>query len=63
MKHTLTSYDFVNRFTEIRPDNFSRAALFALFDYYGELEQFVATGPNTNPSPKLPRLTDGNVQP
>jgi hypothetical protein len=39
MKHTLTSYDFVNRFTEIRPDNFSRAALFALFDYYGELER------------------------
>ena len=39
MKQTLTSYDFVNRFTEIRPDNFSRAALFALFDYYGELER------------------------
>lgn len=34
MKMTLTESDFVNRFLEIRPENFSREALRALFDYY-----------------------------
>jgi hypothetical protein len=39
MKETLTKSQFCHRFIEIRPDNFSWAALEALFDYYEELEQ------------------------
>ena len=37
MKQTLTSYDFVNLFLQRCPNSFSRAALFALFDYYEDL--------------------------
>jgi hypothetical protein len=39
MKITLTEYEFVNRFLAIRPDNFSREGLRALFDYLGDLER------------------------
>ena len=39
MKQTLTSYDFVNLFLQRCPNSFSRPALFALFDYYGEIER------------------------
>jgi hypothetical protein len=38
MKMTLTAYDFVNQMTAIRPDNFSRAGLFELFDYLNEID-------------------------
>jgi hypothetical protein len=39
MKETLTQSQFVGRFLQIRPDNFSADALCALFDYFEELEQ------------------------
>ena len=39
MKQTLTNYDFVNLFLQRCPNSFSRAALFALFDYYGEIDR------------------------
>jgi len=38
MKITLTESEFVNRFRAIRPDQFSRPALVALFDYLDKLE-------------------------
>ena len=38
MKITLTESEFVNRFLAIRPDQFSRPALVALFDYLDKLE-------------------------
>ena len=39
MKITLTESEFVNRFLAIRPENFSREALQALFAHYEEIEQ------------------------
>jgi hypothetical protein len=39
MKITLTESEFVSRFLAIRPDNFSREALRALFEHLGELER------------------------
>ena len=38
MKITLTESEFVNRFLAIRPNNFSREGLRALFDYLDQLE-------------------------
>ena len=38
MKQTINKCQFVELFLQHRPDNFSRAALVALFDYYRELE-------------------------
>ena len=38
MKKTITEFDFVNEFTAIRPNNFTREALFALFDWFEQLE-------------------------
>ena len=38
MKKTVTEFDFVNDFTAIRPNNFTREALYALFDYFEQLE-------------------------
>ena len=38
MKNTVNSYDFVKAFEELRPDNFTRAGLNALFDYLEEYE-------------------------
>ena len=39
MKMTLSAYDFVNQMTAIRPHNFSRAGLFALFDYLNDIDE------------------------
>ena len=33
MKQTINEFDFVQAFKELRPDNFSKAGLFALYDY------------------------------
>ena len=38
MKTTVTKYDFERAFMSIRPDNFSRAGLDAMFDYFEEYE-------------------------
>jgi len=39
MKITLTESEFINRFLAIRPNQFSREALAALFEHLGELER------------------------
>lgn len=39
MKQTLNQYQFVELFLQRRPENFSRDALAALFDYYRESEE------------------------
>jgi hypothetical protein len=39
MKITLTESEFVNRFLAIRPDNFSREELRALFEYLEDAER------------------------
>lgn len=33
---TVNEYDFLNAFTSIRPDNFSREALFAMYEAFEE---------------------------
>ena len=38
MKITLTESEFINRFVAIRPNQFSREALFALFEHFTDLE-------------------------
>ena len=38
MKQTINEFDFVQAFKELRPNNFSRAGLFALYDYLEQLE-------------------------
>ena len=38
MKQTINEFDFVQAFKELRPDNFSRAGLFALYYYLEQLE-------------------------
>ena len=38
MKQTINEFDFVQAFKELRPNNFSKAGLFALFDYLEQLE-------------------------
>ena len=38
MKTTVSKYDFERAFMAIRPDNFSRAGLDAMFDYIEEIE-------------------------
>ena len=38
MKQTINKFDFVQAFKELRPNNFSKAGLFALFDYLEQLE-------------------------
>jgi hypothetical protein len=35
----VTEHDFIKAFSEIRPDNFSRAGLVALFKYFKDLEE------------------------
>ena len=37
MKQSINEYDFLKAFKECRPNNFSRAGLFALYDYLEEL--------------------------
>ena len=39
MFQQIDEYDFVKAFEEIRPNNFSRAGLFALYDYFEQLEE------------------------
>lgn len=39
MKETVTESRFIQAFQTLRPDNFSRPALVALFDYLDQLEQ------------------------
>lgn len=39
MKMTITESEFINRFRAVRPENFSREGLAALFAYYTELEE------------------------
>ena len=38
MKQSINEYDFLKAFKEWRPINFSRAGLFALYDYLEQLE-------------------------
>lgn len=38
MKQTINEFDFVQAFKELRPNNFSKAGLFALYDYLEQLE-------------------------
>ena len=49
MKTTLNKYDFVDKFMPIRPDNFSRKGLEALFDYYEGLEADTGTETEFDP--------------
>lgn len=42
MKETVTESRFLEAFKTLRPENFSRAGLIALFDYLGELEREAA---------------------
>lgn len=39
MKQTVYRDDFINAFMQVRPDNFSREGLDALFDYLEQLEE------------------------
>ena len=39
MKKTITEFDFVNEFTAIRPNNFTREALYALFNWIEQLDE------------------------
>lgn len=39
MKETVNESRFIQAFREVRPDNFSKAGLVALFDYLDQLEQ------------------------
>ena len=49
MKKTINEFDFVNDFTAIRPNSFTREALYALFDYFRQLED--ETGEETEFDP------------
>ena len=35
----INEYDFIRAFEQVRPDNFSRAGLFALYEYFEQLEK------------------------
>ena len=35
----INEYDFIRAFEQVRPDNFSRAGLFALYEYFEQLEE------------------------
>lgn len=39
MKQTISSYQFINEFKSIRPNNFSYEGLNALYDYFWEIEE------------------------
>ena len=39
MKKTMTLFDFLDEFKKIRPNNFSRDGLTALYNYLVELEE------------------------
>ena len=38
MKDTLNEWQFVDQFQKIRPNNFSREALFVMFDFFEEID-------------------------
>ena len=35
----ISEYDFIRAFEQVRPDNFSRAGLSALYEYFEQLEE------------------------
>ena len=39
MFQQIDEYDFIRAFEQVRPDNFSRAGLSALYDYFEQLEE------------------------
>ena len=39
MKATVTEYEFVDTIMRLRPNNFTRAGLFSLFEYLTQLEE------------------------
>ena len=39
MYQSINEYDFIRAFEQVRPDNFSRAGLSALYDYFEQLEE------------------------
>ena len=39
MYQQISEYDFIRAFEQVRPDNFSRAGLFALYEYFEQLEK------------------------
>ena len=39
MFQQINEYDFIKAFEQVRPDNFSRAGLSALYDYFEQLEE------------------------
>ena len=39
MFQQINEYDFIKAFEQVRPDNFSRAGLFALYEYFEQLEK------------------------
>jgi hypothetical protein len=43
MYQQISEYNFARAFEEIRPNNFSRAGLSALYEYFEELEKDIGT--------------------
>jgi hypothetical protein len=39
MYQQINEYDFIRAFEQVRPDNFSRAGLSALYEYFEQLEE------------------------
>lgn len=39
MYQNISKYDFARAFEQVRPDNFSRAGLSALYEYFEQLEE------------------------
>ena len=39
MYQSINKYDFARAFEQVRPDNFSRAGLSALYEYFEQLEE------------------------
>jgi hypothetical protein len=39
MYQSINEYDFIRAFEQVRPDNFSRAGLSALYEYFEQLEE------------------------
>ena len=39
MFQQINEYDFIRAFEQVRPDNFSRAGLSALYEYFEQLEE------------------------
>jgi hypothetical protein len=43
MYQSINEYDFIRAFEQVRPDNFSRAGLSALYEYFEQLEEDIGT--------------------